>query len=480
MAMQYVRYEDFGAKGDGHTDDMPAIVAAHAHANEAHLPVKTDPDATYYIGGGEMTATIATDVDWTTSRFIIDDRALANRNASLFVVPSLLERIPLSLTELRKGQRQLEVTLPSDCLVFVRNEHKKMFIRKGVNASSGTVMRDFFVARQSGEVLSFISWDFAEITGSYAKPIETEALRIQGGQFTTLANQEESKYNYHARNIHIRRSRVELSGLTHTVEGEGETGAPYAGFLSVSEAAYVTLRDCHLSGHKLYHTLTTRNEISPMGTYDINLNTTAFVNLVNITQQPSIMDSRYWGLMGTNFCKDLSLQGCVISCCDAHTGAANVTVRDCSIGWQQLAVIGHGELLVENSTVYGSALVSLRYDYGSHWDGKLTIKNCVWQPRGKHPAVIAGANEGNHDFGYDCQMPTNIDIDDLLIDDTKATEMEEIYLLNRYDGDYAPGKPFPYRTPRHVRYQNVRTKSGREVLLYPQAELYADTVIEAL
>src|SRR3954464_10129100 len=45
-----VTYESFGAKGDGVADDLPAIVEAHAFANEHGLPVKTKPDATYNLG----------------------------------------------------------------------------------------------------------------------------------------------------------------------------------------------------------------------------------------------------------------------------------------------------------------------------------------------------------------------------------------------------------------------------------------------
>ena len=36
----FVTYEAFGAVGDGVTDDAAAIAAAHAYANEHHLPVK--------------------------------------------------------------------------------------------------------------------------------------------------------------------------------------------------------------------------------------------------------------------------------------------------------------------------------------------------------------------------------------------------------------------------------------------------------
>jgi len=35
-----VRYSDFGAKGDGKTDDIDAIAAAHAFANQHGIPVK--------------------------------------------------------------------------------------------------------------------------------------------------------------------------------------------------------------------------------------------------------------------------------------------------------------------------------------------------------------------------------------------------------------------------------------------------------
>src|SRR5581483_11365374 len=65
-----VSYEAFGAVGDGVADDLPAIVAAHAFANTHGLPVQTKPGATYNLGRRALTAIIATDTDWGTSRFI--------------------------------------------------------------------------------------------------------------------------------------------------------------------------------------------------------------------------------------------------------------------------------------------------------------------------------------------------------------------------------------------------------------------------
>mgnify|MGYP006139981951 CR=1 FL=1 len=49
----WVRYSDFGARGDGKTDDIDAIAATHAVANQYELSVKADKGATYYIGGKE-------------------------------------------------------------------------------------------------------------------------------------------------------------------------------------------------------------------------------------------------------------------------------------------------------------------------------------------------------------------------------------------------------------------------------------------
>ncbi len=49
-ARGFVQYGDFGASGDGKTDDIDAIAAAHAFANQQDLPVKADEEATYHIG----------------------------------------------------------------------------------------------------------------------------------------------------------------------------------------------------------------------------------------------------------------------------------------------------------------------------------------------------------------------------------------------------------------------------------------------
>lgn len=51
-----VQYNDFGAVGDGKADDMDAITATHAFANQHGFTVKANDGATYYIGGKDRIA----------------------------------------------------------------------------------------------------------------------------------------------------------------------------------------------------------------------------------------------------------------------------------------------------------------------------------------------------------------------------------------------------------------------------------------
>ena len=86
----FVTYETFGATGDGVTDDLPAICEAHEYANTRGLRVRTKPDATYHLGNRALTAIIATDTDWSTSRFTIDDTQVEDHKRPLFEVRSML------------------------------------------------------------------------------------------------------------------------------------------------------------------------------------------------------------------------------------------------------------------------------------------------------------------------------------------------------------------------------------------------------
>ena len=84
----YVTYEDFGALGDGKTNDFEAIMNAHEFANENKLPVRGNSDKTYYISDTELDGVarriiIKTDVDWCGAHFIIDDTERTNQTETI-------------------------------------------------------------------------------------------------------------------------------------------------------------------------------------------------------------------------------------------------------------------------------------------------------------------------------------------------------------------------------------------------------------
>ena len=108
----WVEYGDLGAKGDGKTDDLTAIAATHALANELTLPVKASDNAVYYIGGSARIAIIRTNTDFGSASFIIDDTRVENHNAPVFLVESSLPSFhPDGLTTLKRDQQHLDLAM---------------------------------------------------------------------------------------------------------------------------------------------------------------------------------------------------------------------------------------------------------------------------------------------------------------------------------------------------------------------------------
>ncbi len=465
-----VHYSDFGARGDGKTDDIDAIAAAHAFANQHGLSVKADEGATYYISGKERTAVIRTDTDFGTAAFIIDDTDVQNRSAHVFMVSSSLQAFPLEgITSLKRNQEKIDVSLPETCLVTVTNSHVKRYIRYGPNQNSGSPQTDIFIVDKNGHVDmdAPIIWDFDQITDITALPIDETTLTLTGGRFTTIANQAESKYTYYSRGIAIRRSHVLVDGLEHRITGEGDHGAPYGGFIHASNCAYLTVRNALLTGHKTYQTIGAAGVTVSMGSYDIPLNRSLNVSFENCSQTNDITDRSYWGIMGSNYCKNLVYEHCTFSRFDAHMGVANATIRNSTLGHQGINAIGSGVFTVENTTIHGRSLINLRSDYGSTWQGEVLIRNCVFVPPGdrRSVALIGGSYSGQHDFGYTCYMPERITIDTLHIDDSNHPED---YQGPAIFADFNPDMTddsyqelFPYVKTREIMVRNVTITSGK-------------------
>ena len=482
-----VCYEDFGAQGDGKTDDSDAIAKAHAFANQHGLRVEANGKATYYVGGQAHTVDIQTDTDFSTAEFIIDDTNVENRNAHIFAVRSALPSIkPTGITSLRKDQQQIALTLPHRCVVHISDSNVKRYIRRGLNRNSGKSQTDVLIVGKDGEidVDSPILWDFDQITQIIAYPMDRNTLTISGGRFTTIANRAESKSTYFSRGLTIRRSNVVVNGLEHRIIGEGDHGAPYRGFINISHCANVTVRNTTLSGHKTYLTIGRAGKPVSMGSYDISVGHAINVSFVNCRQFNDIKDRTYWGIMGSNYCKNLFFDGCELSRFDAHQGVFNATIRNSTLGHMGINAIGSGTFIVENSTIYGRSFINLRSDYGSTWQGAFIIRNCTFVPACGKPvsaSLIGGANDGQHDFGYICYMPDRITIDGLHIDDSQhSNDYRGPTLFADFNPRYANTdfqQKYPYIKTREVLLNNITTASGKALRTSKNTFMFKDVLV---
>ncbi len=469
--MSIVHYEDFGARGDGKTDDTPAIARAHDFANRHGLPVQANGNATYYIGGQKKTVTIQTDTDFGNARFIIDDTDVEDRTAHIFAVRSALKPIqPEGIASLKAGQRRISAELPGPCVLCVTDSNTKRYIRRGLNPNSGASQTDVFLVDRNGsvDVDTPILWDFDQVTQIVAYPVDESPLKITGGRFTTIANTAESKYTYYARGIAIKRSNAEVEGLEHRITGEGDQGAPYGGFISISDCSDVMVRNTMLSGHKTYRTIGGADKPVSMGSYDISVVRALNVSFVNCRQLNDIKDFSRWGIMASNYSKNLLYERCELSRFDAHQGVSGATIRDSILGHAGINAIGSGTFIVENTTVYGRSLINLRNDYGSTWQGSFIIRNCRFVPscgRSASASLFSGSNDGQHNFGYTCTMPEQITIDGLYIDDTRHPEgyrgASVFADFNPRFKDAAYEEKYPYGKTREVILNNISTASGK-------------------
>lgn len=484
----FVRYGDMGAIGNGISDDMIFIVATHALANRYGLDVKANDGAQYFIGGKEMTATIETNTDFGNASFIIDDKELENRLLSVFEVKSQLKPIAIdAIKSLRKGQEKIDISLREDCLVAVSDANVRRYIRYGLNQNKGRAQTDIFILDKKGNVdrSSPIIWDFDNITEINAIPIDQEKLTISGGRFVTLANQAPSKYTYYSRNISIKRSNVTVTNLKHFIEGEGEQGAPYRGFISISDCSNVLVKDCILTGHKTYRTIGAAGKPVSMGSYDISVTRSINVSFVNCRQTNDINDNRYWGLFASNYSKNISFDHCVFSRFDAHMGVYNATIRNSTLGYMGINAIGFGKFHLENSTVRGRSLINLRSDYGSTWEGTFTIRNCVFVPSQRKSTTVSlfsGSNSGLHDFGYTCYMPKNIVIDRLHIDDSNQNEdYKTIAIFSDFNPkmiDKSFQEQYPYVKTEKVILKNISISSEKQLVVSENPYMFREVIIK--
>ncbi len=470
-----VFYSDFGVTQSDSVCCREQIYDVHAYANQKGYKVFADYGAKYYIASVGKSVIIDTDVEWGNAEFTIDDSKVTPNERGNWIF-TLLENVNEiyqidTIKTLDRNMTNLGVTFPQSSIVTFYDNKSTHYVRYGGNADNGQTKRDSVVVDKNGNIDmdAPLMWDFDNITSISVLPIEEETRYISGGIFTTIANQAPSEYTYYARGLKINRSNTVLNGMKHYITGEGPTGAPYNGFLSVNNCAYVTVKNCVFTGHKTYQSPTTA-----MGTYDIGMGNAISVFFINCTQANDINDSKYWGVSGTNYCKNFVYDGCILSRFDAHKGVANAAIKNSVIGHAGASIIGYGTLLIENSTFFTNKIINLRSDYGSSWEGDIIIRNCTISPVSQSDVtVITGNNKGEHDFGYPCYAGINVVIDGLTVENAKQAYIFANLNSNCKSADYTP--QYPFYAPKKVTVKNITTILKEGLQVSPNKYLFEKT-----
>ena len=440
----YVTYDDFGAKCDGVYDDFIAIRNAHIFANENGCEVRATEGKTYHIFKYyEEEVTVSTSVDWCNATMIIHDEEIdrvSGRFKGIFTVTNITDTLTLYSPgwTIGKNTKQLPAIAVNQLanlnskgyetyLCAPINTNKKQYIRYGASANSGSNQQDYFLIDSEGNVLNDIQWDFEKMTSFVIYPIPNSEINLKNGNFisnalnskseTAYARTGSEKLMYYYRDIYLNKAaNVNISNLKHTLSEDVLSGS-YRGFIYSNICANINISDTTL--------LTRKYSIAGRSTYDLVLGASVNVTCDNVTSN-DINDTDRWGILGSNFCKDITFKGCTLNRIDAHQGVYNLTVDSCTVGANGLTMTGQGTLNIINTDIEATSFITLREDYGSTWDGNINIIDCKFIATGTSvprlfTSTLAYDGYDLHDFGYKCKLPY-INVYNLAIDMSGTTQ----------------------------------------------------------
>lgn len=439
--VKYITYEDVGTVEENE-DAYNIIKTTHEIANKNGYEVRaTAKEYHIYRLNSISPIYIETNTNWNGANFIIHDENIKDyetkRYAIFEITPEedniiLESKELLNEIQLNKQIGKIEALKGyGNCLCIAYNYNKKQYIRSGIDNNSGEYQEDIFRIDNEGNLLNDIKWNFDAVSKLVLIPIPEEVVIIENGNFQTNlpSDRSEELEGYYTRNILCKRSNTILKNINHTLDDIEALGGPYYGFIRVRYATQIEIKDCNLIAHKY----------QKVSNYDLILDRTTNICLDNVNCEDIENDNR-WGIVGSNYTKDVIYKNCNLNRIDAHCGVHNLTIDKCTIGIKGLTLIGSGKLKITNTIrIGGNAFIELREDYGSTWNGEIEIENCKYNIKkgGKLLGfkVTYDSDESLHDYGYEKTLP-DIYVRNLKIEDDKTTD-ELIYIF--YNDEYYTG-----------------------------------------
>ena len=446
-----IYYEDFGAKGDGKTDDFFAIQKCHDEANKYGHTVNGTEGKTYYIGTANKHEhiTVKTDTYWNLCSFIFDDRDVPDPSqndqfrANIFrIVPdeegTIISGSKLPVSSLASGATTIGDWKPAEkSLVVLYDNTRRQYIRYGSNMDNGQPQNEIIIVNADGTIdpTTPVQWDYTTLSKMEIYPCDDKPITFSGGKkgqvdnygalgtfdnfdavdravVYTYFNDAPSAYTYFNRNIQITRSNVTIKNIQHVLYDDVEQSAPYHGFIAVLHASDVTVEGMIFQKQKSFRTMGSGGDVG-MGSYEIqaewsNRVTWQHCRQSNFFEPDGSVKSR--GYMNTDYCRNLTFNDMLSCSFDAHKNLYNATVKDVTA--EHLNFIGAGTIRIENVTVYtdgNAAGIVLRQDYGATWCGDVIIDGLTLKSSCETTLVsIFKVYYTNHDFGFTCHLPKRV------------------------------------------------------------------------
>ena len=329
-----IYYEDYGAKGDGRTNDFAAIKKAHDVANEGGQTVKSKnpTKATYYISdpiidGTIYTIVIKTNVDWGGAKFIIDDTKLDCKGGSQVYVTHIFEvkpdYAPTTITDkdvlnklvaagLGPDTKKIDLGLGYAAMIFPTDNSKTIYRRKGYGGFRGYDMKEAVVIDKDGNVdkETPLVFNYTNLSSIYVIRADETPITVENGIFTTKNSRFDTHYidavtgqhgahdtNYFNRGMSVTRSNTTVKNVEHYIEGEftideqlqGKIGVVYYGFFQAKDTNRVTFESCVATARRCFwRGVAWSGGSGTQGTYDIMVYTSNKTVFKNCTQ------SNFW------------------------------------------------------------------------------------------------------------------------------------------------------------------------------------------
>ncbi len=341
-----ISYDDYGAVGDGETNDYEAIYKAHVMANKGGQTVVATAGKTYYlespvINGKPTPIPVMTNVDWHGAKFIVDDRKMyttdgtKNWNVAVFSVEENASKISYTASNaahkeylngilaggLNKNTTKIDLGDNYRCpvMIITANATHKVYRRRKYSAYAGAAMQEVIILDKDGNVRSDtpVMYDYIDLTGlTIIKLDEIEPITLKNGEFTTRASQAncivvaEDGYRgvnapYISRGFNVSRSYTTIENVKHYVTDEVPfsqcinedrtikyVGPTYRGFYVVSSCTDVTIKDCTITGRRAYRR---PGDNGTGGTYDLSL------GLTNNVVFDGCVQTNFWVTVDENF-----------------------------------------------------------------------------------------------------------------------------------------------------------------------------------